>query len=73
MPTHAGTDGDLVVRGGRVVLESEILTADVVIQGGTVAALESPGRATVADTVEIDAVSGAARAGRTRLEVAPGG
>ena len=54
MPTHAGTDGDLV-RGGRVVLESEILTADVVIQGGTVAALESPGRATVADTVEIDA------------------
>jgi len=27
----------------------------------------------LADTVEIDAVSGAARAGRTRLEVAPGG
>jgi dihydropyrimidinase len=43
--TPDDADGDLLVRGGRVVTDSEILAADVTIEGGRVAALSAPGGA----------------------------
>lgn len=46
---------DLTVRGGRVVLASEIIAADVVIRNGRVAALAEPGVPVAQEELVVDA------------------